>query len=139
MSQEVWHSGTVVRVATGVVEVAITSRSACGSCAARAACGLAETAEKRIEVRVADAAAYRVGDEVRVGVKKRIGAKAVMLAYVGALVVLLATLSIAVELCGLADGWAVVVGIGALAVYYGVLWLLRKQIDNTIQFTITQN
>ena len=139
MSQTVWHSGIVDRTEERKVVVRITSRSACGSCAAREACGLAEATEKIVEVRVADEQAFEVGRSVQVGVKKHSGGKAVVMAYVGALVAMLVALVVAVEVCGLADGWAVAVGLGAVAIYYGVLWLFRKKIDNSIQFSITQN
>ncbi|MBQ8470724.1 MAG: SoxR reducing system RseC family protein [Alistipes sp.] len=137
MSEVVQHSGVVARVEEHRVVVRITSRSACGSCAARQACGLAEATEKEIEVYTEQAAAYRVGDAVMVGVRKRIGGRAVLIAYVGALVVLVGVLVVATAM-GLNEGLAVVVTLGAVAAYYGVLWLFRKKIEHTIQFTITQ-
>ena len=137
MSEVVQHSGVVARVEEHRVVVRITSRSACGSCAARQACGLAEATEKEVEVYTEQAAAYRVGDAVMVGVRKRIGGRAVLIAYVGALVVLVGVLVVATAM-GLNEGLAVVVTLGAVAAYYGVLWLFRKKIEHTIQFTITQ-
>ena len=139
MSQEIWHSGIVDRIEKQKVVVRITSRSACGSCAARQACGLAEATEKLVEVYTDAAAEYAAGDQVQVGVKKNVGGKAVALAYGGALVVLIAALILSVEVLGLHEGAAVGVTFAAVAVYYGVLWLLRKKIDNTIQFSITKN
>ncbi|MBR5820426.1 MAG: SoxR reducing system RseC family protein [Alistipes sp.] len=139
MSQEIWHSGTVDRVEGRKVVVRITSRSACGSCAARQACGLAEATEKLVEVWSDAAADFQAGDAVQVGVKKRVGGKAVALAYVGALVVLLLALVISIEVLGLDEGVAVGVTLAAVALYYALLWLLRKRIDNTIQFSITKN
>lgn len=139
MSQEIWHSGTVDRVEGRKVVVRITSRSACGSCAARQACGLAEATEKLVEVWSDAAADFQAGDAVQVGVKKRVGGKAVALAYVGALVVLLLALVISIEVLGLGEGVAVGVTLAAVALYYALLWLLRKRIDNTIQFSITKN
>ena len=137
MSEVVQHSGVVARVEEHRVVVRITSRSACGSCAARQACGLAEATEKEVEIYTEQAAAYRVGDAVMVGVRKRIGGHAVLIAYVGALVVLVGVLVVATAM-GLNEGLAVVVTLGAVAAYYGVLWLFRKKIEHTIQFTITQ-
>ena len=137
MSEVVQHSGVVARVEEHRVVVRITSRSACGSCAARQACGLAEATEKEVEVYTEQAAAYRVGDAVMVGVRKRIGGRVVLIAYVGALVVLVGVLVVATAM-GLNEGLAVVVTLGAVAAYYGVLWLFRKKIEHTIQFTITQ-
>lgn len=139
MSQEIWHSGVVDRVEGRKVVVRITSRSACGSCAARQACGLAEATEKLVEVYTDRATEYASGDAVEVGVKKNIGGKAVALAYGGALVVLIAVLVLSIEVLGLNEGAAIGVTFAAVAVYYGVLWLLRRQIENTIQFSITKN
>ena len=137
MAKDIQHIGTVAEVSAKQVVVRITSRSACGSCAARQACGLAEATEKEVEIYTEQAAAYRVGDAVMVGVRKRIGGRAVLIAYVGALVVLVGVLVVATAM-GLNEGLAVVVTLGAVAAYYGVLWLFRKKIEHTIQFTITQ-
>ena len=139
MSKVVQHSGTVQSTEQGKVVVRITSRSACGSCAAKQACGLAEATEKVVEVYTADWAQYKAGDEVLVGVKQQIGMKAVAMAYGGALVVLLAALILSTEVLHLGDGIAVLVTIGAVALYYGALWLMKDKIEQTIHFTITTN
>lgn len=139
MSKVVQHSGTVQSTERGKVVVRITSRSACGSCAAKQACGLAEATEKIVEVYTTDWAQYKAGDEVLVGVKQQIGMKAVAMAYGGALVVLLAALILSTEVLHLGDGIAVLVTIGAVALYYGALWLMKDKIEQTIHFTITTN
>lgn len=139
MSKVVQHSGTVQSTEQGKVVVRITSRSACGSCVAKQACGLAEATEKVVEVYTADWAQYKAGDEVLVGVKQQIGMKAVAMAYGGALVVLLAALILSTEVLHLGDGIAVLVTIGAVALYYGALWLMKDRIEQTIHFTITTN
>ena len=139
MAKEIQHVGTVAEVSAKQVVVRITSRSACGSCAARAACGLAEAQEKLIEVKTADAARYAVGDEVTVGVKPYIGAKAVGLAYVGALVVLILALVLSVGVFGVSEGVGVLITLAAVVLYYGVLWLVKDKIEHTIQFTINKN
>ncbi|MBQ1222079.1 MAG: SoxR reducing system RseC family protein [Alistipes sp.] len=139
MAKEIQHIGTVAEVSAQQVVVRITSRSACGSCAARSACGLAEAQEKLIEVNTADAARYAVGDEVTVGVKPYIGAKAVGLAYVGALVVLILALVLSVGVFGVSEGVGVLITLAAVALYYGVLWLVKDKIEHTIQFTINKN
>lgn len=139
MSQEIWHSGVVDRIEGRKVVVRITSRSACGSCAARQACGLAEATEKLVDVYTDRAAEYAAGDAVEVGVKKNIGGKAVALAYGGALVVLIAALVLSIVVLGLTEGVAILVTVGAVALYYAVLWLMRDKIEHTIQFSITKN
>lgn len=139
MAQIVWHSGIVDRTDGRKVVVRITSRSACGSCAARQACGLAEATEKLVDVYTDSASDYAAGDAVEVGVKKSIGGKAVMLAYGGALIVLIVALILSIEVLGLGEGVAIVVTMAAVALYYAVLWLMREKIEHTIQFSITKN
>ena len=138
MERLIEHSGAVERAEAGRVFVRITSHSACGTCSARQACGLAETQEKIVEVVTPDAAAYAPGDAVMVGVRRRAGVLSVLLAYVGALVVLLAVLMLGIGAFGWSEGAAAGGALGAVGCYYGLLWLLRRKIEHTIQFTITK-
>ena len=80
MAELIEHSGVVERIEGDAVLVRITSHSACGSCKARAACGLAETQEKIVEVHTPEAGSYHPGEEVSVGVRRRAGAVAVVYA-----------------------------------------------------------
>lgn len=139
MAAPIEHTGRVERVEAGTVYVTITSSSACGSCKARQACGLAETQEKTVVVKCADATAYTAGEAVTVGVRRSAGALAVVLGYVGALVVLMGVLLATIGLLGWSEGLGALAALGSVAGYYGVLWALRNKIENTIQFTITKN
>lgn len=132
------HEGVVQHAEKGVVHVKITSRSACGACKARQACGMAETQEKIVVVPTPEAGCYAPGEAVCVGVRKKAGRIAVLLAYGGALVVLLAALILSVGVFGAGDGIGVAVSLAAVVLYYGVLWLCRRRIEHTIQFTITK-
>ena len=87
MARPIEHSGVVERTAPDAVYVRITSRSACGACRARQACGLAETQEKIVAVKTADAPHYAAGEQVVVGVRRSAGMRAVALAYVGAQII----------------------------------------------------
>lgn len=138
MSSEIGHSGVVTRTQDDAVHVTISSRSACGTCKAREACGLAEAQEKTIVVRTSEAAAYAPGDRVVVGVRRRAGGIAVMLAYVGALAVLMAVLVVALGPLGWSEGAAAAAALGGVGLYYVVLWLFRRKIEHTIHFTITK-
>ena len=139
MAEVIEHSGAVERTEAGKVFVRIVSHSACGSCSARQACGLAEAQEKIVEVATPDAAQFAPGEAVTVGVRRRIGMLSVALAYGGALVVLLAVLLTTVGLVGWSEGRGALASLGAVALYYMVLWLFRRRIEHTIQFTITKN
>ncbi len=123
----------------GTVFVIITSQSACGSCKAREACGLAEAKDKIVEVKSAAWADYAPGDSVTVGVHQRAGTIAVLLAYVGALVVLVGVLVVAIKALGMSEGRGALAGIVGVVAYYGMLWVFRNKIEHTIQFTINKN
>ena len=138
MAELIEHSGVVESSQGDTVYVKITSHSACGACSARQACGLAEAQAKVVSVRTADAAHYAQGDPVQVGVRKGVGGVAVLLAYVGALVVLLTVLIVAVVVLKWSEGVSALAALAGVVVYYGVLWLLRGKIEPKIQFTITK-
>ncbi len=151
MDEIIEHSGVVVssqgsddkgagsadRDVAGKVCVKITSESACGSCKAREACGLAESTEKIIEVYTAHAAEFKAGDRVMVGVRRNTGLWSVAVAYGGALAVLLVVLA-AASAAGVGEGLSALAAIAGVLVYYIVLWYFRKNIEQKIQFTITK-
>ena len=138
MASRIEHSGVVERTERDTVYVRITSHSACGSCKAREACGLAEAQDKIVVVKSPDAAQFAVGEQVMVGVRRSAGAVAVILAYVGALAVLLAVLFAANAALGWSEGASALAALGGVGFYYVVLWLCRRRIEHTIHFTITK-
>ena len=139
MAELIEHSGVVERIEGDAVLVRITSHSACGSCKARAACGLAETQEKIVEVHTPESGSYHPGEEVSVGVRRRAGAVAVVYADVGALAVLLVVLMVSSLALGWSDGASALAALAGVALYYGVLGLFRRRIEHTIHFTITKH
>ena len=90
-------------------------------------------------VKSPDAAHYAAGEKVMVGVRRSAGAVAVILAYVGALAVLLAVLVAAVAVLRWSEGRGALAALGAVVVYYCVLWLFRHKIEHTIHFSITKH
>ena len=118
MASRIEHSGVVERTERDTVYVRITSHSACGSCKAREACGLAEAQDKIVVVKSPDAAQFAVGEQVMVGVRRSAGAVAVL---------------------GWSEGRGALAALGAVGVYYCVLWLFRHKIEHTIHFSITKH
>ena len=80
-------------------------------------------------------AAYAVGDEVQVVLKASMGFKAVWIAYVLPLAVLLAV-ALGLIALGVPEAVSGLAGIGAVALYYLVVWLLRDRLRNEYVFTI---
>ncbi|MFQ7502569.1 MAG: SoxR reducing system RseC family protein [Alistipes finegoldii] len=127
----------VERTERDTVYVRITSHSACGTCKAREACGLAEAQDKIVAVVTPEAGSMPParGD----GRRAAECGGAVVLAYVGALAVLLAVLVAAVAVLGWSEGRGALAALGAVGVYYCVLWLFRHKIEHTIHFSITKH
>ena len=80
-------------------------------------------------------ATYGVGDEVQVVLKATMGLKAVWLAYFLPLVILLGV-ALGLIALGVGEVAAGLAGIGGVALYYLVLWLLRDRLRNEYVFTI---
>ena len=135
MREQVTHTGKVVSMTPKTTTVQIVSHSACSECHAAGLCGLSEFTEKAVEVPTSPSATYGVGDEVQVVLKATMGLKAVWLAYFLPLVVLLGV-ALGLIALGLSEVVAGLAGIGAVALYYGVLWLLRDRLRNEYVFTI---
>lgn len=138
MAEIIEHSGIVERVERKAVIVKIVANSACGACAARQACGMSESQEKIVTIPTDDSADYAVGDAVRVGVYRNAASRAVMIAYVGGLIVLVGALALCSSFDGVGEGVAALAAIGAVVIYYFGIWIFRKKIDRTIHFTITK-
>ena len=133
--EEVRHGGKVIAMTPQLTSVRIVSHSACGECHAAGLCGMAELSEKVIQVPTDPFASYAVGDEVEVVLAAEMGLKAVLLAYVLPLVVLLGMV-LGLMAVGMGEVAAGLSGFAAVGVYYLVLWLLRGRLRNQYVFRI---
>lgn len=135
MKGDVSHTGRIVRITPQVTTVAIEQHGACGSCHAAGLCGMADVTEKAVELPTDPYASYGVGDQVELVLKASMGMKAVWLAYAVPLVVLLAVI-LGLIAVGVGEVVAGACGIGAVGLYYFVLWLFRDSLRNEYIFTI---
>ncbi len=134
-SSEISHKGRVVSVTPEVTTVEIVSESACGACHAKGLCSLGDSKVKMVEVPTSGRSDIRPGDEVEVVLKASMGHKAVLLAYMIPLVLLVAVLLVAVS-AGVGELYAGLAAIAAVAVYYFGLWLMRGRLRNEYIFNI---
>ena len=133
--EQIEHKGVVRSVEEGIVRVAIEVNEACGSCASRKACAMGSSEKREVVVYTADAKDYLVGEVVKVGAKRSLGLSAVLLCYVVPLVVLVATLAIAISV-GLSEGISALISLGSTALYYAILYLFRNKISRKVIFII---
>ena len=129
------HTGKVVSMTPKTTTVQIVSHSACSECHAAGLCGLSEYTEKAVEVPTSPSATYGVGDEVQVVLKASMGFKAVWIAYFLPLVVLLA-ITLGLIAAGIPEVLSGLAGIGAVALYYLIVWIRRDRLRNEYVFTI---
>ena len=135
MSQSVSHRGKVIKMTPQTTTVAILQHGACSECHAAGLCGMADIAEKAVEVATDPYAGYGVGDEVEVLLKASMGMKAVWLAYFIPLLILLAVILGLIAL-GVAEVPSALAGLGAIGLYYLGLYLLRDKLKKEYIFTI---
>ena len=135
MSQRetIQHEGVVESIGTKSCTVRIPQASACSSCDARKLCRSSESKEKVIEVR-GHYPTLHVGDSVTLVGSVRQGLRASVLAYVVPLILMLVALFIGTRLNG--EGTGALAALLVLAIYYGVLYLLRDKLGRQFSFKI---
>ncbi|MCR5840567.1 MAG: SoxR reducing system RseC family protein [Bacteroidales bacterium] len=134
-SSEITHRGRIISITPEVTTVQIVSESACAACHARGLCSLGDSKLKEVELPTRGWDNWKVGDEVDVVLRASMGHKAVWLAYVVPLVLMVAAL-LGTLAAGGTELLAGLVAIGVVALYYGVIWLLRDKLKNAYTFNI---
>ena len=135
MSESISHKGVVIKVTPQVTTVSFTQHGACSECHAAGLCGMGDMAEKAIEVPTDPYTKRQVGDEVEVLLKASMGFKAVYLAYLIPLLIILAVILGLLSL-GVSEVISALSGLGAVAAYYLVLWLCREKLQKEYVFII---
>ena len=132
---EISHRGRIVSITPEVTTVEIVSESACSACHAKGLCSLGDSAVKQVELPTRGWDNYAVGQEVDVVLKATMGHKAVWVAYVVPLVLLVTSL-LGTIFAGGSELLAGVVAVGAVALYYLVVWLKRDKLRKDYIFNI---
>ena len=137
-SNEIVHPGKVIEMTPDFTTVEITVSSACASCHAKSLCGMSEEQDKVIMLPTDPYATYNVGDEVQVCTKMSMGLKAAWISYVIPLAVLM-VLILTLTSAGVNEFISAGVSIGGVGLYYFVIWLFRKRLQNEFVFYIKNN
>ena len=135
MSNKIKHNGVVDGVEEGCVRVRILQSSACSACKVASHCNASEMKEKIIEVQVADAVKYQLGDSVVVVADTAVGFRASLYGYLLPLLLMVVTL-VAVLKITQSEGYAAVSALGILIPYYIGLYLLRNKLQNKLSFSL---
>ncbi len=135
MSNKIKHSGVVENIVGDCVSVRIVQTSACAACKVAGHCNAAESKEKLVDVRCANSAAYKKGQQVVVTASTEVAARALLLGFGLPFVVLVSVLFIVLQVSG-NEALAALSGLAALLPYYVALYLFRNRIREQLSFAI---
>ena len=127
------HQGKVLSVEGDTLKVEIVSVSACGSCSAANLCSAAEKKSKVVDVVCAPGESYAPGDVVVFVGSESMGVRAVVVAYVVPLLLVVAGLLVG-RFAGLGDAGCAVAALVPLVPFYACLYFLRGRIDKSFKF-----
>lgn len=136
MAEKITHAGIVECVEPGHLAVRIVQASACASCGAKRLCQSAESKEKVVDVYTSDALAYSVGQGVTVIGRASLGMKAVRLAFLYPLVLLMVAFIVCYRMSEGNEALSGLVGLVALVPWYVGLWAFRSRLQTTFTFSV---
>lgn len=136
------QKGIVIKKQENKVVVKIEQKSTCSSCHARGACTSLDKKDKEIEITTKDVENYSIGDEVIITISTKLGMKAVFIAFVLPLILIVVALFLSIKLFTLSQSLSALISLVVLSAYYFFLYkqnlFLSKQFNFTIKEKITE-
>jgi sigma-E factor negative regulatory protein RseC len=136
------QKGIVIKKQEDKVIVKIEQKSTCSSCHARGACTSLDKKDKEIEIKTKDVENYNIGDEVVITISTKLGMKAVLIAFVLPLILLVIAMFLSIKLFSLTQSLSALVSLLVVAAYYFFLYkqnlFLSKEFNFLIKEKITQ-
>ncbi|WP_106830715.1 SoxR reducing system RseC family protein [Parabacteroides pacaensis] len=135
MSKTIDHIGIIERIEGDTLFVRIEQESACSECHAKGLCTTSERKEKIIEVMTDNFNAYHVNEKVIVSAELSLGLKAVLLAFVFPLIIVVMAIIIGTYL-NWDESTNGTIGLALLIPYYVILYYFRNRIKKKFVFTL---
>lgn len=136
------QKGIVIKKQENKVVVKIEQKSTCSSCHARGACTSLDKKDKEIEITTKDVENYSIGDEVIITISTKLGMKAVLIAFVLPLILIVLALFLSIKIFSLSQSISALISLLVLSAYYFLLYkqnlFLSKQFNFTIKEKITE-
>ena len=130
------QSGIIEEITQGSVVVRFTQHAACGSCNAKMLCGMTESNDDKVNVPVYSND-FSVGEHVKLQMVRSLGLKAVFLAYVLPIFLILAFLLVLNSL-GLNELISGIISLGILLPYFLILSFKKHLLKKTFTFSISK-
>jgi sigma-E factor negative regulatory protein RseC len=129
------HEGKIVSFSDNCIHVQITVNEACQNCKSKNACMIFNARDRIIDINSSNTNSYEIGEVVDVQMKTSIGLKAVLLAYVIPVIVLLVSIIIGMTLIK-NDILVLLISFFLLAIYYYSIYLVRAKMKQIFTFTL---
>lgn len=126
--------GKVESINGNIVGVNISSVSACAACHAKGMCSSADKKDKLIMV-PNYGVDYKIGELVNVSIEESLGLKAVLIAYIFPVFIMLVALLLLTNI-GINHMIAGITSLVGLLMYYILLYLLRDKLNKEFTFLI---
>jgi sigma-E factor negative regulatory protein RseC len=136
MADVIKHDGVVDSIEGNCIHVRIVQASACAACGAKSLCSAAESKEKIVDVYGVDITAFQVGQRVMVEGAAAMGMKAVRLAFLFPLVLLVAAVAMVMWLADGNEALAALAALLVLTIYFLLLFANKKKLAREFTFTI---
>ncbi len=129
------HSGVVSKKSNGSLIVSLDENVHCESCRAKSTCGISESGTKEVEI-PNSGQSFTLNEPVNVVLKKGLGLKAVVWAYIFPFLLMVGTLigsSLFLE-----EWMAGIVSLLILIPYYLLLYILRNTFKKTFKISVVK-
>lgn len=133
MQTKISHPGVVESIEEDCMKVRILQTSACAACKVSRHCNAAESKEKIVDVLIANASKFKVGQDVTVWTSSKVANRALVLGFGMPFLLLIGVLVVVLYLTG-HEGVSALAAIGSLIPYYFLLWLKRDSIRSKLLF-----
>lgn len=134
MHENIEHPGIIQKIENGRIWVNISQQSACGNCHSKTMCGMAEVADKTVEVN-ASGKSLAPGQQVTITLRKTSGYKALLLGYLIPFLLLITTLILSLNLTG-NEGLSALLAIFIIIPWYTILYVKRDSVKAAFRFYI---
>ena len=136
MVKKIEYPGVISQVNDNIVQVKIVQKTACADCHAKSMCNLSDMKEKILEIQD-NGYNFKPGDEVFVVGATSLGLKAVMLAFLFPLLIMVTILLLGTRL---SDSEIIGAGVAilSLVIYYIVLYCRRDKLKKKFVFTLNK-
>lgn len=138
MDNNIRHCGVIESIEGHRIRIHTVRSSACDSCGASSTCNGKRGKDFSIDITDESMSSYKPGDRVYVEISAKTGRQAVAIGFALPLIIFVATL-LTMHYAGCSDGQTAMGAIASLAIYYLIIYMVRKKINRHFTIRIIPN